>query len=89
MSTPNDRIELRRLAARDSLDAITELMHRAYAPLAARGMNFTAATQSVATTQQRIAEGQCFVAEHRGRIVGTVTVCGPYDLQSAPWAAAS
>jgi uncharacterized damage-inducible protein DinB/GNAT superfamily N-acetyltransferase len=82
-----ERIELRRLAARDSLDALTELLHRAYAPLVERGMNFTAATQDVATTQRRIAEGQCFVAEQRGRIVGTVTVCGPYDVNTARWAA--
>jgi uncharacterized damage-inducible protein DinB/GNAT superfamily N-acetyltransferase len=80
-------VEIRMLAARDSLEGLTELLHRAYAPLLARGMNFTAATQSVATTQRRIAEGQCLVAEQQRRIVGTVTVCGPYDLQSSPWSA--
>ena len=80
-------IDIRLLAARDSLEALTELLHRAYGPLAARGMNFTAATQSVTTTQKRVAEGQCFVAEQGRRIVGTVTVCGPYELQNAPWTA--
>ena len=82
--------EIRRLAARDSLDALTELLHRAYAPLAARGLHFAAAAQDRATTARRAAEGQCFVAEHRGRIVGTVTVCGPYTGHSDPddaWAA--
>ncbi len=78
-------IEIRRLAARDSLDGLTDLLHRAYAPLAARGMNFTAATQTVATTQQRIAEGHCLVAEQGRRIVGTVTVCGPFDVNTSPW----
>ena len=82
-----DRIDIRLLAARDSFDGLTRLLHQAYAPLAERGMNFTAATQSIETTQRRAAEGQCFVAERRGRIVGTVTVCGPYDLRVAPWAA--
>lgn len=82
-----DRIEIRRLAARDSIDALTDLLHRAYAPLAARGVHFSAATQNRATTQRRAAEGQCFVAERQGRIVGTVTVCGPYDLDASPWAA--
>jgi uncharacterized damage-inducible protein DinB/GNAT superfamily N-acetyltransferase len=80
-------VEIRLLAARDSLDALTELLHRAYAPLAARGMNFTAATQDTATTQQRMAEGQCFVAEQQRRLVGTVTVCGPYDPHTSPWVA--
>ena len=78
-------VEIRMLAARDSLEGLTELLHRAYAPLQARGMNFSAATQSVATTQRRIAEGQCLVAEQQRRIVGTVTVCGPYDQQTSPW----
>lgn len=78
-------VEIRLLAARDSLDGLTDLLHRAYAPLLERGMNFTAATQTVATTQRRIAEGQCLVAEQRRRIVGTATVCGPYDPVSSPW----
>lgn len=82
-----DRVEIRLLAARDSMAALTQLLHRAYGPLARQGVDFSAATQSVDTTQQRAAEGQCFVAEDRGRIVGTVTVCGPYDPAAAPWAA--
>ena len=80
-------IEIRPLAARDSLDALTALLHRAYAPLAAAGMNFTAATQTVDVTARRIAEGRCFVAVVEGRLVGTVTVCGPYSDEAAPWAA--
>ncbi len=84
---PHQHAEIRLLAARDSMDALTTLLHAAYAPLAARGLNFSAATQSPQTTQRRAAEGQCFIAERQGRIVGTVTVCGPYDLSLAPWAA--
>jgi uncharacterized damage-inducible protein DinB/GNAT superfamily N-acetyltransferase len=82
----DDTLHIRPLAARDSLDGLTDLLHRAYAPLAARGMNFTAATQTVEVTRKRAAEGQCFVAEHQGKPVGTVTVSGPYDLDGAPWA---
>ena len=80
-------IDIRPLAARDSFEALTTLLQRAYAPLAAQGMNFTAATQSAALTRRRAAEGQCFVAVSAGEIVGTVTVCGPYDMDSAPWTA--
>jgi uncharacterized damage-inducible protein DinB/GNAT superfamily N-acetyltransferase len=81
-------IDIRLLAVRDSLQALTDLLHRAYAPLAERGMNFSAATQDVATTAQRAALGQCFVAVRDREIVGTVTVCGPLDAPeppSAPW----
>lgn len=81
-----DRIDIRLLAARDSLTALTQLLHRAYAPLAAAGVNYSAATQTVADTERNIAQGQCFVAECRGRIVGTITVRGPLDAQIAPWA---
>jgi len=72
-------IEVRALASRDSLAALTDLLNRAYAPLLARGMNFTAGTQNVDITRQRVADGQCFVAIVGGVIAGTVTVCGPYD----------
>jgi uncharacterized damage-inducible protein DinB/GNAT superfamily N-acetyltransferase len=85
---PEPLIDIRLLAVRDSLQALTGLLHRAYAPLAARGMNFSAATQSAEVTAQRVAEGQCFVAVRDREIVGTVTVCGPEDAPekpSVPW----
>ena len=78
-------VQIRPLAARDSFGALTALLHRAYAPLAAQGVDFTAATQSAEVTRRRAAEGQCFVAELAGEVVGTVTVCGPYEVESAPW----
>ncbi len=78
--------QIRPLAARDSFDAITRLLHAAYAPLAQAGMNFTAATQTAEDTARRAAEGQCLVAETEDGIVGTVTVCGPYADGEAPWA---
>jgi uncharacterized damage-inducible protein DinB/GNAT superfamily N-acetyltransferase len=80
------RIEIRPLAARDSLAEVTRLLHAAYGPLAAMGLNFTAATQTPETTARRAAEGQCFVAELAGELVGTVTACGPYAEGVAPWA---
>lgn len=80
---------LRPLAATDSLEALTALLHRAYARLAAMGLNFTAVDQSVEDTRRRIAAGQCFVAEAAGDIVGTVTVCEAYDPNREPWARAT
>lgn len=70
-------IVIRRLAARDSIDALTRLLHRAYAPLLADGLDFPAATQPPDVTARRAAEGQCFVAERNGELLGTITVCGP------------
>jgi len=86
-------ITLRPLAEGDSLDALTTLLHRAYAPLAAAGMNFTAVDQTVEMTRervQRVGLGQCFVAEDtQGALVGTITVNGPFDANRHGWARAT
>lgn len=66
----------------DSPEALTRLLHAAYASLAARGLNFTAVDQSVATTRERLNGAQAFVAEQGGRLVGTVAVSGPKPLAS-------
>jgi GNAT superfamily N-acetyltransferase len=75
---------LRPLQASDSIEALTALLHRAYAPLGARGLNYTAVDQSVATTARRVAGGHCLVAERDDAIVGSVVVNGPLDADEAP-----
>ncbi|MBK1613619.1 GNAT family N-acetyltransferase [Rubrivivax gelatinosus] len=69
---------IRPLAAADSLAELTALLHRAYARLAAMGLNYTAADQTPEVTAQRIAGGRCFVAELDARIVGTALVHPTY-----------
>jgi hypothetical protein len=71
-----DAISVRRLATADSLEALTALLHRAYAPLGAMGLNYTAVDQTVEVTRKRCAAGTCFVAVDGERIVGTVAVAG-------------
>ena len=66
------RPHVRRLAYHDDLHALTALLHRAYAALAARGLNYTAVDQTVETTRRRIAQGCCLVAEVDGCVVGTL-----------------
>lgn len=73
---------IRPLAATDSLDELTALLHEAYASLAAQGWNFTAVDQSVQVTRQRVASGQAFVAEQQGRLVGTVAISPPKPAES-------
>lgn len=70
-------ITLRPWSDDDSLEALTELLHRSYASLAAQGWNFTAVDQPVETTRERVSQGQAFVAVQNGRFVGTVTVSPP------------
>lgn len=77
---------LRPLAPSDSLEALTALLHRAYARLAAMGLNFTAVDQGVETTRARFASGQGFVLDDAGTLVGCVVVAGPFDLERHPGA---
>jgi ribosomal protein S18 acetylase RimI-like enzyme len=70
-------ITIRRWEETDSLEELTALLHRAYAPLGALGLNYTAVDQSVEVTARRIAQRPCFVAVREGRLVGTVVVTPP------------
>jgi GNAT superfamily N-acetyltransferase len=77
-------VALRPLAPSDSLEALTALLHRAYARLGAMGLNYTAVDQSVETTRARFASGQGFVIEDGGALVGCVVVAGPFDAAKNP-----
>lgn len=77
-------MQVRPLAPSDSLETLTALLHRAYARLAAMGLNFTAVDQSVETTRQRFASGQGFVLDDAGALVGCVVVAGPFDPERQP-----
>ncbi len=63
----------------DSFDELTTLLHLAYAPLGAMGLNYTAVDQGPKVTAERIAGCMCYVAEQDGKLVGTATVRGPYE----------
>jgi GNAT superfamily N-acetyltransferase len=76
---------IRRLAPTDSVDDITALLHRAFAPLGRMGLTCSCIAQSAATTARRIALGTCFVALHGQRIVGTVTVERPDPAHACAW----
>lgn len=62
----------------DDVVALTDLLHRAYAPLAARNLRFTATHQSPEVTLKRLLRGTAFMAESEGRVVGTVSVYSSY-----------
>jgi GNAT superfamily N-acetyltransferase len=70
-------IQIRRLDSSDSLEALTGLLHRAFAPLGRRGLNCQSVDQRVETTLERVSRGECLVAVAGGRIVGTLTLHGP------------
>lgn len=65
---------LRPFEPSDSIEAITVLLHRAYAPLGEMGLNYTAVTQSPDVTAARIRRGTCYVATDGADFVGTIVV---------------
>ncbi|KAA2235004.1 GNAT family N-acetyltransferase [Salinarimonas soli] len=84
-TTEAPALTIRPLAASDSIDALTALLHRAYAGLGARGLNYTAVDQTPEVTRKRIAGGTCLVAERDGRVVGTLMVYPPGAGGGCPW----
>jgi len=67
-------LHIRPIAPGDSIDELTALLHRAYARLAAMGLNYTAVDQSAQVTRERMAGGTCFVATWHGALAGTIVV---------------
>jgi GNAT superfamily N-acetyltransferase len=76
---------LRRLRPDDSLDQLTDLLHRAYAPLAQAGFRFLASWQDVEVTRRRADEGECWVLEFEGRVVASGTLRLPGTHRGTPW----
>lgn len=82
---PLNDLLIRHLAPADSIDDITALLHRAFAPLGRMGLTCSCIAQSAATTALRVARGTCFVALRGQRIVGTVTVERPDPAHDCAW----
>ena len=71
----SDRITIRRFSTADA-EAVTAVLHEAYAPLAQRGLRYVATYQDVPWTMHRASCGRAasWVAEHDGRVVGTIAL---------------
>lgn len=76
IGTPN-QILLRRLDDGDSLEQLTEMLHRAFFRVGAMGIPCSCVSQSPEVTRQRISHGDCFVALLGDLIVGTITLYAP------------
>jgi hypothetical protein len=86
-------LTIRPLVADDSLEELTDLLHRAYAVHAAAGLRFTARDQTANVTRHRIDGAECWVAAEDRRLIGTVTVRTPSDrrpgIRAGRWRACS
>ncbi len=68
---------IRELAPTDSLEELTELLHRSYKQLADMGLKYVATYQDVETSRRRISQGVAFVAVLDGKLVGTIVFTRP------------
>jgi len=68
---------IRDLTPGDNMELLTELIHAAYAPHAAKGLRYWGTHQSVQDTAARFASGHGLVAESNGAYLGTITVRPP------------
>lgn len=59
------------------VEAVTRLVHAAYAEHSDVGLNFTATDQSEAVTRYRLFAGQSWVIDRGGEVVATATVSLP------------
>lgn len=80
-----DGLVVRRFSALDSVSEVTSLLHRAYASLAALGLRYVATWQDDDITLNRISEGECYVAELEGSIVGTIVLRLPEQTAGCEW----
>jgi GNAT superfamily N-acetyltransferase len=69
--------EIRLLSETDSIDELTALLPRAYAPLGARGLRYTAVSQDAATTRERASKGECYVLADGPTMLGTIVIVPP------------
>ena len=78
-------LELRRWQSSDDVAELTSLLHRAYAPLATRGLRFVATWQDDDVTKRRIADRECWVLVGGDLLIGTVTLTPPHLATGCEW----
>lgn len=81
----SQKIKVRLLDRNDSLENVTELLHRAYANHAADGLRYMAHSQSSTQTRQRIRNAECYVVEKNSCLVGTFCLWAPEHTGGLPW----
>jgi GNAT superfamily N-acetyltransferase len=76
---------IRLIGPDDSIAELTLPLHRVYAPLAERGMRFLASHQDESCTRKRMLNGECYLAMHNGRMIGTIVWHEARHTGGSPW----
>jgi GNAT superfamily N-acetyltransferase len=72
-----ERVTIRRLESKDSIQELTDLLHRAFKSDGQHSYTYGMAEQSEETTRMQIKSGDCWVAELDGRLIGVVILYPP------------
>src|SRR4051794_11570226 len=81
----NGAVEIRLLGEEDSISELTQLLHRAYRPLADAGMRYVASWQDDDITRKRVARGECYLAFAGDRLAGTILFTDAAGTDGCPW----
>lgn len=79
------RIGYRLLRPTDDIVAITDMLHSAYAPLAAAGLHYLASHQTPDVTRQRMSKGDTIVAVLDSEIIGVITLATAQNTGGSPF----
>lgn len=72
-----DLLQFREIDASDDIEALTSLIHAAYAPHAAKGLRYWGTHQTVEDTVKRYSAGTGLIGSIDGRVVATITLRRP------------
>ena len=79
-------IEFRLLTGDDSIEELTQLLHKSYKVLADMGLKYVAATQDHSTTLNRARSAyKCFIGIYKHKIVSTISLYSPKPLDESSW----
>jgi|SRR5579872_1947000 len=69
----------------NSVQELTDILHRSYRELAEMGSNYWATFQTLEDTRARISQGECYVTLIDQTIFGTITLSPPGAVASHEW----
>jgi GNAT superfamily N-acetyltransferase len=85
MDKTGRQILYRNVQPHDDIDVITDMLHEAYAPLAAQGLRFLATHQDSTITRERMSRGETIIALDERLIVGTITLKDVASTSGSPF----
>lgn len=79
-------IEFRLISEEDSIEELTQLLHKSYKALADKGLKYVATYQDKSITLKRIKSAyKCYIGIHNNEIVSTISLYSPKPSGVSNW----